>query len=219
MGKISVIDKNQKIILEEVSNNTFLTSTFYFTGGTALSEVYYQHRESIDLDFFTVKKFEPQVVLEILQNLGQKFNFKIQTRFIDPVNIYLLEFKDLTKLKLDFCYYPYDQLEKLVVYKNSLTVDSKFDIGVNKLLTLTQRYEVKDFVDLYFLLQDFSFWDLKEGVKMKFKIDIDPYLIATDVLAVEDFEFLPRMIKPLDLDQLKDYYRQFSKGLAKESLK
>ena len=42
---------------------------------------------------------------------------------------------------------------------DNLEIDSLLDIAVNKILTLSSRAEVKDFVDLYFLLQKFSLWD------------------------------------------------------------
>jgi len=52
MGKNSILNNRQSLILEEFQKSDFLTSKFYFTGGTALSEVYLKHRESVDLDFF-----------------------------------------------------------------------------------------------------------------------------------------------------------------------
>jgi len=98
-------------------------------------------------------------------------------------------------------------------------VDSLLDIAANKLITMTQRAEVKDFVDLYFLLDRYSFWDLRDGVKAKFTIEVEPYSMAGIFMTAEDFEYLPKMIKPLTLDQLKTFYREKASDLGKRYIK
>ena len=40
------------------------------------------------------------------------------------------------------------------------------DIAVNKLMTIVDRFDPKDFVDLYFLLQKYDALKLKEGVRL-----------------------------------------------------
>lgn len=57
MGKVNLTLK-QRIIFDEFRKSNYLKENFYFTGGTALSAVYLQHRESEDLDFFSGEKFE-----------------------------------------------------------------------------------------------------------------------------------------------------------------
>src|SRR3989344_547595 len=163
MGKVQILTDKQEAILAGLGREEWFTGRFYFTGGTALSEVYLQHRVSEDLDLFTEKEFETQKVLEIV----------------------------------------------------GITVDSLLDIAVNKLLSMTQRMEVKDFVDMYFLLKRFSFWDLVRGVEVKFKVEVDPFLFAVDVLGVESFDHMPKMLRPLSLDKLKKFYRDLSVKLGK----
>ena len=77
---------------------------------------------------------------------------------------------------------------------------------------------VKDFVDLYYLLKKFTFWDLRKGAKQKFRMNIEPMLIAADFLAVEEFTVLPRMIKPLTLEELKAFFRAQAMKLAKKNI-
>jgi len=48
MGKVSILTKEQNIILAEVRKSPFLQQ-FYLTGGTALSAYYLAHRYSEDL--------------------------------------------------------------------------------------------------------------------------------------------------------------------------
>lgn len=215
MGEDSILTEEQKLIFDEV-RNSFLRSSFYFTGGTALSEVYLKHRESLDLDFFSEKPFDPQSVFTLISSWSKKHNFSFESQYVDPTHIYILTFGNKRELKVDFAYYPYKRLQETSRYQG-MEVESPLDIAVNKLLLISsQRVEVKDFVDLFFLLKKFSIWDLIEGVKIKFNTRIDPFLLASDFTAVEDFEFLPKMIKPLTAAQLKTFFKQEAKKLGKE---
>lgn len=217
MGKISFTPK-QQIIFDEVKNSDFLKQNFYFTGGTALSAVYLNHRLSDDLDFFSQNQFDNQSILNLVVSWGKKHNFKYLLKENEVVKIYLLEFSDKEVLKVDFGYYPYKRLKQGKPV-NSIEVDSLFDIAVNKLQTIHQRTEVKDFVDLYFLLGKFTIWDLIEGVGVKFRMKTNPFLIGINCLKVESFDSLPKMLKPLTLKQLKDYYRVLAKKLGAKAVK
>ena len=194
-----------------------IKNNFYLTGGTALAKYYLQHRLSEDLDFFSDKKFNNQTVLTEIESLAKKQNFSFTSRFSGPVYSFIIEFPDKKKTKLDFGFYPYKRLKKSKL-KFGLQVDSQLDIAVNKLLTISQRTNVKDFVDLYYLLKKFTFWDLFRGVKVKFRQKPEPFLLAADFLKIEDFDFLPKMIKPLDLEELKKYYRNLAKGIGEKEV-
>ncbi len=217
MGKISILTENQKNILNIVAKDSFLSSQFYFTGGTALAEVYLQHRISEDLDFFSFQKYDIEIINEKIKVWSENLNFRFTSRYVDPLNIFMLTFNNGSELKVDFNYYPYRQINPPGIYQG-FKVDSKLDIAINKLLTLTQRVEVKDFVDLYFLLQDYTFWDLRVGVERKFRTDIEPILIAADFLAVEEFDYLPKMLKTLTLSELKKFFREQAKKLGKKAV-
>lgn len=218
MGQNTILNEKQQVILSKITHDDFLATTFYFTGGTALSEVYLQHRESIDLDFFTDKTYDPQNILSRLENWSKELQFSIEPRYIEPTNIYLLKFNSGDTLKIDFAHYPYEQLKEATIYNEKLKVDSLFDIATNKLLTTTQRMEVKDFVDLYFLLQEYTFWDLKDGVAKKFNVKIEPFVMATDLMIVDKFDYLPKMLKPLSLDELKNFFKETAQKLAKREV-
>ena len=218
MGTLSAITKEQRIIYSEIAKNEYIRSNFYFTGGTALSSYYLKHRYSDDLDFFSEKKFNNQIIFNMVEEIANKYNFNLQARFEEVVYIFDLIFSNNLKLKLDFSYYPYKRLEKGDLIEN-LPIDSLLDIATYKIVTVSQRNDVKDFVDLYYLLQKYSLWDLISAAKIKFKLEIDPFLLAADFLKAEDFTFLPKMIKPLNLSALQSFYRQTAKDLGQKSVK
>lgn len=217
MGTLSLLTKEQQIIFHEVAGNTYTKQNFYFTGGTALSAFYLRHRYSDDLDFFSEKKFDNQVIFTLVQEWSKKHNFTLKAEVIEVMYVFNLIFPQNIPVKVDFSYYPYKRIETRNKI-DGVVIDSLLDIAINKIVTISQRTDVKDFVDLYFLLQQTSVWDLIEGAKIKFKIQIEPFLLASDFLKVEDFTFLPRMIMPLKLDDLKIFYRQKAKDLGKKIL-
>lgn len=212
MEQISILTNQQKIILDEVKKSDFVRKNFYLTGGTLLSFYYLQHRLSDDLDFFSEQKFETLAVFNLLQELSQKHHFTLSVRFNDPLYVANLVFENGQTLKVDFAHYPYKRLDKSLNIEG-LAIDSLLDIAVNKLLTVNQRNDVKDFVDLYFLLNElgkYTIWDLMEGVKVKFRFEMEPIPLAYDFLKAERFTFLPRMIKPLELSELQRFFRELA---------
>lgn len=219
MGKISILNPEQKALLSELSRDEFISNNFYFTGGTALSEFYIQHRKSEDLDFFSEQKYDTQVILQTITQLAKTYRFTFTSRFVPPVSIFILKYPDGIEQKVNFSYYPYKRLEINSQRHYNFAIDSIFDIAVNKLLAVNQRQVAKDFVDLYFLFRQFTFWDLRDGVLKKFHIDLEPLLVAADFLAVEDFEYLPKMIKPLTLKDLQEFYREKAKQLGRMTVK
>ena len=217
MGKVSIFTKEQEIILVEVAKNDFLREQFYFTGGTALSTVYFKHRHSEDLDLFSEKSFDAQELLDIVEEWSKKYTLTITRRQTGNIHVYLLTFPNKEILKVDFVSHPYKRIEKGTVFRD-IQVDSLVDIATNKLLTINQRTEIKDFVDLYFLLKHYTVWDLMEGLRVKYNMKTEPFFIASDFTKMEDFKGLPRMIKPLSLSELKSFFREEAKKLGRQAV-
>lgn len=217
MGKVPIFTPEQTIILDEVKKHDFLKKQFYFTGGTALNSFYLQHRYSEDLDFFSESEFDNQIIFTLMSDWSKKHQFTFESRFNEVVYVFNLVFRNSTYLKVDFAYYPYKRIEKEKVI-DDMQVDSLTDIAVNKLLTITQRKDVKDFVDLFFLLKKFTIWDLREGVRIKFRMELDSFILGYHFLKIDDFTNLPRMIKPLTLDTLRDFFRKKAKELGEKAV-
>lgn len=215
MGKIHFFTKEQEFIFDQVVKEDFFSSNFYFTGGTALSSIYLNHRFSEDLDFFSEKKFDESPILEYFKTWAKEFNFTFRYEPKEIVHIFYLSFPEDKLVKVDFGYYPYKRAEKRLMY-GRVEVDSLLDIAINKFASINQRSKVKDFVDLYFLLKKFTIWDLIEGVRVKFRMEVEPWVLATDLLVVEEFENLPKMIKPLTLVKLKKFFSDLAKKLARK---
>lgn len=212
--KISLLTKEQTLFFNQVGQDEFLSTNFYFTGGTALSAFYLKHRYSEDMDFFSTKEFDRQQITSTVASWSKKYHFTFDSQFKGPVMIFMLTFPKSISLKVDFGYYPHSRVEKGRIV-NRVEIDSLLDIAINKLVSIKQRAAVKDYVDLYFLLSKFTIWDLIHGARIKFRMEIEPWILSADLVHVDEFSSLPRMISPLTLEQLKNFYWDLSEKLAK----
>lgn len=215
MGKISILRPEQALVLNALAKEDSVTNAFYFTGGTALSHIYLQHRESIDLDFFSLQPVDQPQISALLTKLFAPHGISMDMQFVSPVMMCFLKFSPTYTLKVDFAQYPYPQIESSEKYIGKLRIDSLRDIAANKLQTITQRTEVKDYVDLYYVLKDFTFWDLRTAVAEKFHRDIEPFFLSSDFLAVDDFTYLPKMHTDLTLKELQRFFREQAIELSK----
>ncbi len=214
MGKIT-FTKLQEQLFTQITTHPKFPKTFYFTGGTALSAFHLHHRASEDLDFFSEIPFDQNTILDIIKDISATMKTTYRYTQFERINIFeFVNDKNELLIKVDFVHHPHKRLE-MGTQATNIAVDSLLDIATNKLLTINQRTEVKDFVDLYFLLKQFTFWDLTYGLKAKYNMEIDIILLAIDCMKVNSFTFMPRMHKPLSLITLQTFFRQKAKELGK----
>lgn len=186
---------------------------FYLTGGTALAAIYLQHRYSKDLDLFTTEE-------EIIGHIGDRILNRLSSNSMQAEST--RKFKSFYEiivkkgkrecpihLALDSPFRFEDPKENLYGVK----VDSFIDIATNKLLALFGRTEPRDFVDVFFLIKEhFSLEELIEKSRQK-DPGLEEYYLAIAFHQAEelpdDLSKLPvKMVKPLDLKEMKNYFIQ-----------
>ena len=209
----ALLTPQQNTVLRLFVSNDFLREKLYFTGGTALSAFYLNHRYSDDLDFFSNEKLDSFQLNAIVHGWADKLRITYTSRQVEDTYLFFLKFADNYELKVDFAHYPYLNVEELLDFEG-LKVNSKKDIAVNKCVTVSQRFDVKDFVDLFYLLKEYSIYELHELTNKKFNRDYDLMLLASDLLKVEQFEYLPRMILPLTLTEIREYFVELAGSLG-----
>ncbi|GEN71180.1 hypothetical protein CLA01_12520 [Chryseobacterium lathyri] len=119
---------------------------YILVGGTALA-LRLGHRLSVDIDLFTTKGFDSQAMLRYLQNTyGAK---EAESRLFN--NTVLTYIDDI---KVDIVTHKYPLLNP-VEQTEGVRMISNEDIGAMKLHAIFQSGQrLKDFVDMYFLLND-----------------------------------------------------------------
>lgn len=207
MGQL-VLTKNQKKIIEIVSKEENLKD-FYLSGGTALAAYYLEHRFSDDLDFFTENNIDAYFLDGLMARI--KKNMKagdLRYERLYDRHQYFLKF-DNDLLKIEFTKYPFTQLSK-PGFLDGIKIDSLRDLAANKLVAMLDRFDPKDFVDLYFLFQKFDLEKVQRDVKLKFNISINSIFLGGELAKARRIAALPRMITPLEIDELKSFFENLS---------
>lgn len=215
MGQ-EILNERQKQVLAAVSQEPAL-SDFYLTGGTALAAYYFQHRFSEDLDLFSFN--EPDKIFlhaftGKLKNLFAAEAMRFE-RFYDR-HQFFFKFGG-EELKVEFTTYPFHQLEEPIL-QDGLRIDSLRDIAVNKLMAMIDRFDPKDFIDLFYILQEFKIDDIRKDAEKKFGVSIGDIFLGGELAKVRRIEALPKMLKPLTIGELKEFFERQAKELKDEIL-
>ena len=215
----TILTPKQSHFLELAQSESQITKRFYLTGGSALSEFYLHHRLSEDLDFFTEKEeVDQRITNAFLKKIAAKLKVKEikKSQFLGLFS-YILVYDDSTKLKLDFNYYPFSQIEKGTKYKN-LVVDSVYDIAANKLYTIFTKPRSRDYIDLYCIMKryDYSLEKLILDAKAKFDWDIDRITLASQFIKVTDIDESNMMLLSFDKDAMDTYFLELTELLKKD---
>lgn len=218
MAKETILTIEQEKVLNLVSKEDYLVRKFYFTGGTPLSAFYLFHRISEDIDFFSEQELHLPSIEKFIGKLKQELKLvKIDYKKFLGLHSFYLFFNQENFLKIDFNYYPFPRIERGIKYKN-IAVDSIYDIAVNKVHTIAMKARAKDFIDIYFIIQEkrYSFQDLLRQAKVKFDWHIDAIQLGSQLIKAREVKDFPRMIKEIDHDQWRDFFLQEAKKLKKD---
>jgi hypothetical protein len=151
---------------------------FYLAGGTGLA-LQLGHRDSIDFDFFTAESFDTEAfyaeLLEIFS--GRKIVKVLESR--DSLDVIIDG-----KIKLSFLRYPYVLL-KPALNEENFKIASIEDIACMKLSAIVSRATLKDYADLYFVMNKVSLLSLLEMARQKMP-DLDQNLILKSLVYFED---------------------------------
>jgi len=197
----------QQQIIEAISKSQ-LQDHFYMAGGTALAVFYLHHRYSLDLDFFTADPNAVARVPAILEEISQQIN--AQVNFTRTLGTFLQCFFQNAagdRVQIDFAQDSPYRLEPVHLDEDmGIQVENLIDIACNKLSALFDRAAPKDFVDIYFICQNvLTFDELVEKTRKK-HLGLDDYWLAVALQRVDQIEILPRMIKPITLEELKHFF-------------
>ena len=132
---------------------------FYLAGGTSLA-LQIGHRKSIDLDLFLQNDFDNNYLLEFLE---QNFNFKLDYSATNTLK------GSIDNVKIDLISHKYP-LVKPILQDDNIFLYSLEDIAAMKLNAIAGNgTRSKDFIDIYFLLKQFSVSELLGFYKTKYK--------------------------------------------------
>ncbi len=170
----NILNEERKKILPKLSA---FKEEYYLAGGTALA-LQIGHRVSEDFDFFTARPFPTEGLFKrVLATFEQYPLQKIQE---ENNTLTIL----INNIKLSFFHDPYLILEPLIELEH-LQLASVIDIGCMKLSAVVSRAAMKDYVDLYFILQMISLEELLVKCEQKLP-SLDRNLILKSLVYFED---------------------------------
>lgn len=193
-----ILDKKRIAILPLLAS---FKHEFYLAGGTALA-LQFGHRDSIDFDFFKKADF-----------LTDELFCRVKDVFFEHKILKIQEEKNtLTVLidddiRLSFFSYNYDLVTDLMIEEN-LSLASVEDIACMKMSAILSRATNKDYIDLYYILQDNTLSHLLILCNKKFP-DIDTNLILKSLVYFEDVIIDPIVFKhskDIDFKTVKDFF-------------
>jgi predicted nucleotidyltransferase component of viral defense system len=164
-------------------------------GGTSLA-LQIGHRISVDLDLFGNLDADRINIVKELQKLGE-----VKTiHYTDNINIFLVN-----GIKVDIVNYHYPWLASEIIIDDILLA-SKKDIAAMKLSAITGRGTMKDFIDLFYLLKQFSLKQIIEFYEQKY-IDGSVFLVLKSLSYFDDADkdIMPRMFDNTNWEEIKKY--------------
>ncbi|MFH0948160.1 MAG: nucleotidyl transferase AbiEii/AbiGii toxin family protein [Elusimicrobiota bacterium] len=185
---------------------------FYLTGGTALSEFYFKHRLSEDLDFMTSEEnLVPFFAEDLASELKNKnYAVDIRRKFNTFSELIVSDKKDSTKIHIaQDSPFRFEEPRKT---EYGIYVDSLIDIITNKLLCIYGRYEIRDYIDIYFAIKTEKM-DLIKVIKKAKEKDpgLEEYFLAFSFQKIEGFpdniDDIPvKILKTIDFKDVKKFF-------------
>jgi predicted nucleotidyltransferase component of viral defense system len=191
---LDILPDDQLQLFELLSVQSFIQD-FYLAGGTCLA-LHFGHRKSLDFDFFTPSDFDTSTIINILNQSG---NYQRDNEAKNTIN------GSLNGVKISFFGYRYDIIDNFKVY-NKVRLAGLKDIAAMKLEAIAGRGSKKDFIDLFFLLKQFTLEEIFSFHTRKYGTGLSNqyhHLKSLVYFADAESEAMPVMIKPLRWDNVK----------------
>lgn len=199
---IDILTPLQRNVLGALFSDPWFHEHFYLTGGTALAAFYLKHRYSDDLDFFTHQTALDSIP-ELMRSTAEHLGMSAVPLQRSPG---FLRYELNGELKVDFVVdvaFRVGEPESI----DALKIDSIHNIAVNKVCAILGRLDAKDYVDLFFIQREYQF-DIFELLQLGQQKDagLDLFVWASLIAEVSQFAILPRMIRPISLEDLVSFY-------------
>lgn len=181
---------------------------YYLAGGTACA-LYYGHRISYDLDFFSQESEEPKQITQKLMGLGQlRVDQQSEGTWLG----------ELDGVKLSFFQHLYREIAQEEEW-GGVRVASKLDIACMKLEAIASRGIKRDFVDMWYLTREIGLGNIFEAARKKYTpANISDMHFLRSLIYFDDAEMsqTPNMLHELDWQAVKHYFEVEVARLSKE---
>ena len=182
----TVVPELMELLKKIMSEKLF--SDFNLVGGTALA-LQIGHRNSIDIDLFGNSEIIADLFVEKLSEFGE-------VKVVQSTKNILIT--NINNLKVDFKNYKYPLLSKCLMVENIRMLSTK-DIAAMKLNAISGRGSKKDFIDLYFLLNEFTLQEILSFYEKKYD-DGSIFMVQKSLTYFEDANVQQQPVMFLDFE-------------------
>ncbi|MBL7063555.1 MAG: nucleotidyl transferase AbiEii/AbiGii toxin family protein [Anaerolineae bacterium] len=192
----------------ELVGQTPLAAQFYLAGGTAIA-LHLGHRRSYDLDFFSPAPFDKGAPRRFLGPLGRLIvEQEGEGTFLGALN----------DVRISFSIYPYRLLTPPALF-GAVRIAALEDLAVMKLDAIASRGKKRDFIDLYFLCQDFlTLREMLPLVGRKYEgVEYNFTHLLKSLIYFEDAEAdpMPEMLKPVSWPDVRRFFEREAQALIR----
>lgn len=193
------------------------TRDFFLTGGSALGIFYFEHRYSYDLDLFTLKdidwNFHDRLFISIAAEINAEYESITKAPFFHRYQLTRGKEREI----IDFVIEKVPQIAQEKNTFGSIIVDTTLEIGINKICTLLSRTELKDLIDLYFLVK--NGFDIKANMEKARQKDggIEPAIISYLLSQFKIPGPPDYMLTQVSTSQLEDFIADLERLMAEIS--
>lgn len=190
------IDQPTLELLKKLQQKKYLKD-FFLVGGTALA-LLYGHRKSVDIDLFSNFSFD---IERLLENLSSDFQFQL---FFSAENTIK---GSINGTQVDIIAHRYPLIRK-PVKEEGISILAVEDIAAMKLNAIAvSGQRVKDFIDIYYLLDYFSLHELISFYKEKYtrfnEVNVLKSITWFNDVALEDWPVILKD-KEINWDEVKN---------------
>ncbi len=152
------------------------------------------HRTSIDIDLFGEVTIDRNEIIYALNKLGD-----VKTlHFTNNINIFTIN-----GIKVDIVNYSYPWLHKSLIV-DQIKLASIQDIAAMKIAAITGRGTMKDFIDLFYLLKQFSLEQILQFYEQKYS-DASVFMALKSLSYFDDanLDIMPKMFHKINWENIK----------------
>ena len=168
MRSTAAVDPETLNLIIRLQSKEYLKG-FYLVGGTALS-LLFGHRKSIDIDLFSDSSFDTGLLLE---NLSHDFGFRLNFSAANTLK------GSIENVKTDFLAHRYPLIVEPSMLQGvfMLSLQDIIAMKLNAIVTSGQR--VKDFIDVYFLLEKYNLTEMLSFYRQKYTLHNDVIVLKS----------------------------------------
>jgi len=176
----NVLLPEQKVLLSFIGS---FSNKFCLIGGTAVA-LQLGHRISVDFDLLTNSELQTNDIRNLIGKSQQ-----IETVLVDETNEFTVV---IGGVKFTFLKYPFD-VHPNVDFREIIKMPDLLSLGAMKAYALGRRAKWKDYVDLYFIIGQFSFRELITRAVEIFGKEFNEKLLREQLAYFKDIDYTEKI--------------------------